>query len=70
MVKCEHCVDEAVCDFCGYYNFNGDKGGVYLDKGWCNKFNRREEPEGGRYCEEFICSQTKEGKELRAIGSP
>jgi len=48
----------AVCDFCRYYQFNGeDRGGrygsVYVDKGFCEYHQRREDPEGG--CDDFHC---------------
>ena len=66
MIKCDNCVDE-ICDFCGYYSFNGDKHGVYLDKGFCNKYNVRKQPEHGKGCEEFVCVGTEEGKKLNKI---
>lgn len=66
MIKCEKCVDDSICDFCGWYSFNGDKNGVYLGNGYCNKFEKHSEPEWGSKCDKFVCTNTKEGKELRA----
>ncbi len=62
MNKCSKCTPYPVCDFCKHFNFNGENG-VYIDKGWCNKFNERKDPEDGRTkifgktieCEEFYC---------------
>lgn len=66
MIQCEKCVD-SICDFCAHYDFNGLNGSksVYNDKGWCNKFNIQNDPEAGQNCDEFVCFQTKEGKNIQ-----
>ena len=46
-----------ICDFCRFYNFNADKYGVYLNKGYCTKLEKRKEPEDG--CKHFICFHYK-----------
>ena len=49
--KIRNC-DCDVCDFCVYYDFNGEDG-AYVGKGFCNKFAQQKDPEEG--CESFIC---------------
>lgn len=44
-----------ICDFCEFYDFNGDENGAYTGDGWCNKFNIQKEPFEGYNCEEFVC---------------
>lgn len=41
-----------VCDFCAWYDFNGENG-VYVYKGYCNRLRERKHPE--QSCKEFIC---------------
>ena len=65
MIKCNNCVPIPCCDFCAYYDFNGDEDGVYIDKGWCNKFTKSSLPEYGQECNEFICNQSQEGMTLK-----
>ena len=68
MIKCEKSVDDSICDFCGWYSFNGDKNGVYLGNGYCNKFETLE-PEWGSKCDKFMY-EYQEGKELRNTNFP
>ena len=49
----------SICDFCKFYNFNGDKNGVYNGRGYCEKFKVYKEPEQGVGCEEYICKLIK-----------
>ena len=52
----EHCEETgAICDFCKFYDFNGDEEGAYTGDGHCNKFDVQKDPEDGLGCEEFIC---------------
>ena len=43
--------DPKCCDFCVYYNFNGDSNGIYIDLGYCRFHKRRQEP--GDECDDF-----------------
>ena len=45
-----------VCDFCAFYNFNGDKDGIYTGRGWCKLLHKRKEPES--FCKRFHCYMT------------
>ena len=45
----------AICDFCKFYDFNGDEDGAYTGEGWCNKFGKQKDPEEGWNCDKFIC---------------
>jgi len=52
MIKCSNdCIP--VCDFCIYYDFNGDEYGAYIGKGYCRLHKKNCEPED--YCEDFHC---------------
>ena len=42
-----------LCDFCKYYNFNGDDEGCYTEDGWCTLHNKPSEPIDE--CEDFYC---------------
>ena len=53
MTKCSKCTPVPVCDFCKYYDFNGENM-VYTDNGRCNKHNERKDPEEG--CNDFHCN--------------
>ncbi len=46
-----------ICDFCRFYNFNSDKYGIYIGKGYCVRLENRKEPEDG--CKYFICMNYK-----------
>ena len=45
----------SICDFCKFYNFNGDENGAYTGNGWCRKLKVHKDPEEGYKCEEFVC---------------
>jgi hypothetical protein len=60
----EYCSEEcrkvgSVCDFCKFYNFNGDERGVYTGDGKCEhtEHPRHEEPDSG--CDDFVCRGLK-----------
>ena len=44
---------DGVCDFCQYYDFNGDEDGVYVDKGFCKLHKKPSEPHW--ICDNFTC---------------
>jgi len=58
----------AICDFCKHFDYNGEdlkledgrviKGALYVNKGYCNWFKQRTEPEYD--CEHFECQFIKE----------
>ena len=47
--------DGSICEFCKFYDFNGNEEGAYTGNGWCNKFNKQKEPYQGYGCSEFVC---------------
>lgn len=51
----QKCNDECspACDFCIYYEFNGDEDGAYTGNGHCVKHEIQSDP--GYYCEDFHC---------------
>lgn len=49
------------CDFCKYYNFNGDELGRYTGNGLCILHNEPSEPYD--YCEDFYCFLANKKKE-------
>ncbi len=62
-----------VCDFCKYYNYNGEdlyrdgktyKGAIYTGEGWCDYWKDWKDPSDG--CEKFICEFIKK-KEKNTI---
>jgi len=55
---CDECLP--VCDFCIYYNFNGNEFGGYIEKGWCRK--HKEERDPGSQCENFHCFRAADKK--------
>ena len=54
----------AICDFCINYNFNGDKNGVYLGKGYCKLTGEPQEPQHGHGCKEFICMRVEQREDI------
>ena len=59
MILCDNCEEDlACCDFCKYYNFNGDSRGAYTGDGYCDKKKQGKDP--GDVCDDFHCSQVKE----------
>jgi hypothetical protein len=59
---CSESCEEAgsICDFCKWYDFNGNERGAYTGDGWCNKFNEPSDPHCGSNCDEFICRRVVE----------
>lgn len=55
MIFCKNCVGEdgACCDFCRYYDFNGNEKGYYMGNGHCQKHDKRSDP--GDVCDDFYC---------------
>jgi len=54
MKKChsDYCIP--TCDFCIYYNFNGNEEGHYTGNGWCSFLREPKEPYD--MCENFYCN--------------
>lgn len=48
----------AVCDFCIFYDFNGDDDGCYTGDGYCRFHQKQIDPEEG--CADFICFRVKD----------
>ncbi len=63
--KIKQC-DSDVCDFCAYYDFNGEDG-MYVGKGFCNKHVQQKDPED--FCDSFICEfcNPKIRKKIREV---
>ena len=57
MKFCPDC-EYPICDFCQNYAFNGNKDGVYLGFGVCEKKIEPREPEDN--CSDFICFNIQE----------
>lgn len=57
-VYCDTCLGD-VCDYCRWYDFNGDEDGCYTGDGWCRLHGRHSDPEDG--CSEFHCRRVKDG---------
>lgn len=55
MKTCSSCAGP-LCDFCVWFDFNGDQEGVYLGLGRCthSEHPRPEDPAGA--CDDFVCS--------------
>jgi len=43
----------AICDFCSFYDFNGDEEGCYTGNGYCNRLEEKSDPDNG--CAGFRC---------------
>lgn len=56
MKKCDESCYPA-CDFCRFYNFNANRGGVYCGDGYCVLHEKSREP--GHQCNDFICFEYK-----------
>ena len=52
----EGCIELAVCDFCKYYNFNGNKNGTYIELGYCTLYKTKKHPESD-ICKRFYCKE-------------
>ncbi len=57
MIYCDKCVGEhgACCDFCKFYDFNGNSDGAYTGEGYCNKCIEPKDPEN--VCSKFHCKK-------------
>ena len=42
-----------VCDFCRHYNFNANRRGTYVEKGFCRYYGKKKDP--GDMCKNFWC---------------
>lgn len=49
-----------MCDFCKFYDFNGDKYGFYIERGYCRFHKKAKEPFEG--CKDFVCFRIKRGE--------
>jgi len=58
MKFCDDC-DIAICDFCKYYDFNGNNG-CYMGEGYCNFHKQKRDP--NEQCEDFHCFRAKDDK--------
>lgn len=55
---CPKCIPQMnVCDFCKFYDFNGDKEGRYIERGYCRFHKEAREPGDG--CDDFVCTHVK-----------
>ena len=59
----EHCTDDTsgcpiVCDFCAFFDFNGNEHGWYMGNGWCRLHQKKKDPISG--CNDFECFTIKE----------
>lgn len=55
---CANCLG-AACDFCKWYDFNGDEDGCYTGDGLCRRWQIAADPMDN--CDEFVCHCLKEG---------
>lgn len=55
----------AICDFCKYYDFNGNEGGGYTGDGYCNLYKVSKEPFDD--CKRFYCKNIEEEKHVSLI---
>lgn len=49
----------SVCDFCKWYDFNGNEEDGYTGDGFCRRWQSPRDPDDG--CNEFICHCLKDG---------
>lgn len=56
---CKTCVGN-ICDFCKWYDFNGDEEGCYTGDGYCRHWHQLSDPADG--CGQFVCKSLKEGE--------
>ena len=59
----------SICDFCTWYDFNGNEDGAYIGDGWCRKFEEQADPSDGHNCDEFICFRVMSREESRNGGN-
>ena len=52
MKCCKDC-EIICCDFCRFYEFNGDADGNWIGKGYCTWNDEFRDP--GSSCEDYIC---------------
>lgn len=46
---------DPICDFCRFYNFNGNENGAYVGEGRCDHPDHPRASEPGDGCEDFDC---------------
>lgn len=63
------CAGDGICDFCKYYDFNGDRDGVYLGNGQCRHpaHPGRREPYDG--CDDYHCFRSTEDPDPPRLAS-
>ena len=49
-----------ICDFCEYYDYNGDKDGCYIGKGYWGLHKKQIDPH--YECNDFVCGFIKDKK--------
>lgn len=59
MRKCSHDCP-AICDYCIWFDFNGDDFGAYTDDGYCRVNGENKWPEDE--CENFVCFNIAEAR--------
>ena len=57
-----------LCDFCKFYDFNGNKDGAYTGNGYCNKHDKKRDPEDE--CDEFECDLIEDKIKLKKYKCP
>lgn len=57
-IFCDSCLD-AICDFCTWYDFNGDEEGMYTGNGYCRFHLEYRDPTDA--CGDFHCRNAREG---------
>lgn len=63
-VYCKSCIAE-ICDFCKWFDFNGDEYGCYTDNGWCRRHAAPVDLESS--CPAFHCRNATEGNQFSTL---
>jgi len=64
MKLCPTCDPRATCcDFCKFFEFNGDAQGRYTGDGYCTLHKRDADP--AEECDDFYCQHIKEKKKKK-----
>ena len=63
---CGTCLGE-ICDFCKWYDFNGDEDGCYTGDGYCRLLKVQCDPDDGFGCPDFFCNCAKEGDSFSTV---
>lgn len=62
-IYCDTCLGE-ICDFCVWYDFNGEEGG-YSGDGYCRRWKAPRDPDDG--CAEYHCHAATDGNSYSEI---